>query len=233
MKSEEELIWESYMNSFMRGEFEEFPLVFEGLIVSTSLQTAESIMQRNLTSLDGVIGINSEERGVIKVYINEALDEIQLNYMLKVADMLGYYPAGIGNGWEYKKYDKEIVLNIPKYDGRYKIFFEAKYDKVVYVRTNLYHVTTKDKSEKIKKLGLTPKSMSKISEHPDRIYLAINESGVEIITDGLRKHYKNKELVTLKINIDKIRDHKFMKDPNFIYGVYTYQNIHPAAIEVI
>lgn len=236
MKSEEELIWESYINQYIdgRGDDVDFPRIVEGLIVSASLDKAESIMQRNLTSLDGIIGVVSEQRGIIKVHINEKLDEIQLNYMLKVADMLGYYPAGIGNGWEYSKFNKETALNVKEGYGKYKIFFEAKYDKVVYIKEDLYHVTTKDKLEKIKKYGLTPKSMSKISEHPDRIYLAVDAMGAEFIRDTLESHYPKRELVTLKIYISKIRDHKFMEDPNFEqYGVYTYQNIPPNSIEEI
>lgn len=237
MKSEEELIWESYINHYIngRGDDVDFPRIVEGLIVSASLDKAESIMQRNLSGLEGINGVDSQQRGIIRVFIDEKLDENRLNFILKVADMLGYYPAGIGNGWTYKKFNKDIALNIKEGDReKYRIFFEAKYDKVIYIKDDLYHVTTKDKLEKIKKYGLTPKSMSKISNHPDRIYLAIDLTGAEFIKDCLDEHYPNSKLITLKISINKIRDHKFMKDPNLEqYGVYTYQNIHPSAIEII
>lgn len=234
MKTEEELIWEGYISQYIdgRGDDVDFPMIVEGLIVSAELSKAENIMQRNLTGLDGVDGVDSEQRGIIRVYINEKLNEKTLNYILKNADILGYYPAGIGNGWEYRKYNKEIVLNIKDGNGKYKIFFEAKYDKIVYIKKDLYHVTTRDKFKKIQRVGLTPKSMSKISEHPDRIYLAVNLEGVGFIRSGLQKHYPDRELMTLKIDISKVGDHKFMNDPNFEpYGVYTYQNIQPSAIE--
>jgi hypothetical protein len=39
--------------------------------------------------------------------------------------------------------------------------------------SKLYHVTEKNKINKILKIGLTPKTNSKISEHPERIYFLV------------------------------------------------------------
>jgi hypothetical protein len=233
MKTEEELIWENYIKQFKEGRGDEvdFPIIVEGLIMSASLDTAKYIMQRNFSMIDEVSVVDSIDRGILLVYIVKKINEKTLNYILKTANILGYYPAGFGDEFKYYKFNKNDILNIES-GLKYKIFFEAKYDKNVHIKKDLYHVTTRDKFKKIQRVGLTPKSMSKISEHPDRIYLAVNLQGVEFIRAGLKKHYLNRELITLKIDISKIRDHKFMNDPNFEpYGVYTYQNIPPIAIE--
>ena len=233
IKTEEELIWESYLSYHIQGRGDEvdFPLIVEGLIASAPLSKAKYIMQRNFSIIDEVSGVDSEDNGILRVNIVKKLNEKSLNYILKMGDMLGYYPAGYGNNFEYHKFDKDVILNIE--DGlKYQIYFEAKYDKIVSINKDLYHVTTKKKLDKIQKIGLTPKSMSKISEHPDRIYLAINKNGADFIKNQLEQ-YNESELIVLKIDITKLQNHKFMKDPNYNVGVYTYQNIPPNAIEVV
>lgn len=228
MKTEEELIWESYIESFQEGTPEEFPLVFEGLIASVSLITAQSLLYRNLSMVKELQKIDIENRGVVILKFENPISEKTALFILKLINNIGYFPAGILRGGGYSKYEfKNLVDN--KYG--FWLCIEPKYDQMITITKDLYHVTPNSKLEKIKRIGLTPKSMSKLSNHPDRIYLAVNELGADFIREQLAQY--NEDLVTLKIDIEKVQYHKFMKDPNYALGVYTYQNIQPDAIEVV
>lgn len=52
---------------------------------------------------------------------------------------------------------------------------ESKFDEVLKHKPNtIYHVTNINNLNKIKKIGLVPKSKNKKSHHLDRIYLTTN-----------------------------------------------------------
>ena len=89
--------------------------------------------------------------------------------------------------------------------------------------------------------GLTPKTEGKLSNHPGRIYVLLQEKGEDDMLEfgfNLLNTYLNrdkvKEMYLLRIDLSKLKDVKFFTDPNFYMGeaAWTYQNIPPFAIEV-
>ena len=107
----------------------------------------------------------------------------------------------------------------------------------------LYHVTENNFLNKIRKNGLVPKSLSKMEQHPDRVYFFDKIEGAKeyerILYD---RGYKN--LVILRINVKLVNEIKLYYDPTFFESIedyednifkafYTYNNITPYSIEIL
>lgn len=160
-------------------------------------------------------------------------------------DKYGYFPSVIVN------HDVDI-------EGKYSITvdklldttdcwikYEAKYDTTVVPNSKyVYHITPDIMWPKIKSLGLTPKTQGKLGNHPGRIYLLadlpepVPTEDVSDIAYQLLNTYKNKNMVNfmyvLRIDISKLNDPVFFKDPNFFMGtgIWTYKNIPPNSITI-
>lgn len=163
------------------------------------------------------------------------------NDVVKLANNLGWFPSflTVRNGYSGKWDPKQIPNPIDPRSG-IQVRFEAKYDEQsgFKVPKLMYHVTTNQKYEKIKRIGLVPKSDSKKSVHPERIYLAADlESAKDILE--MFQYMTNKpqsEYAILQINTDSIPGDYFRiyKDPNYEdRGYYTMNNIPPYAIEKV
>jgi hypothetical protein len=93
----------------------------------------------------------------------------------------------------------------------------------------------------IKKEGLTPRTESKLSEHPERIYFYLNpESSFKYLASSLWSASKYKDQVkkyyVLEVDLTQLPDHHFYADPHSMISyvaVYTKQSIPPSAIKVI
>jgi hypothetical protein len=104
-----------------------------------------------------------------------------------------------------------------------------------------YHVTPDIYVEYIKKEGLTPRTESKLSPHPERIYLYLNpESSFKTLTSDLLYSSKYKDRVknyyVLEIDLTKLPEHKFYLDSSssmMYVPVYTKQAIPTSAIRIV
>lgn len=170
-----------------------------------------------------------------RVPIEEFLTPVN-NYMEKH----GWFPSFIPRWGKYSTTISKVfgIKNIT-------ITYEGKYDKEVEVDRYLYHLTPDVLYPHIKLSGLTPKSKSSISNHPERIYL-LNSSTMDEYEDIAIKLWEELNVPQLKdaigdyyllqIDTSKLSKHKFFNDPNFYMGngaVWTYQNISPLYISVI
>jgi len=170
-----------------------------------------------------------DEDGSIYIY-----GELYKNFddIIKLMKLCGWFPSNIlvGVDWFIFK-NNEIYNNITG------LSIEPVKDVIILDMPKvLYHVSDSIYNNKIKKIGLIPKSKSKLSNHPDRIYL----------TDNLKK------AIDIKISFDKMsfdsgenRNHSIWKidsigmgtlfsDINLrSEGYYTMSNISPNKIEKI
>lgn len=104
-----------------------------------------------------------------------------------------------------------------------------------------YHVTPDLYLERIQQEGLTPRTESKLSPHPERIYLLLNpENTFQSLARQLWQSSRYKDQVqnyyVLEIDLTQLPDHKFYLDPESLLtyiGIYTYESIPPAAIRVL
>jgi hypothetical protein len=182
--------------------------------------------------------IISFERGYDDLFPNqyEYINEIN-----KFMDSFGWFPSKV-NGFKFN----EKTLDTKKqtaYDIH--IRYEGKYDTYIIPNEKYYYHLSPDISwSQIKSNGLTPKSKSKLSYHPERVYL-IKKYDPDEFVDMAKKLFsyvdpKTKEYIrdyyVLRIDIEALiksgRD-KFYKDPNYMLGIWTYENIPPSYVEKI
>ena len=176
-----------------------------------------------------------------------ALDKASLTNIpeiIKFLDTFGWYPSYMYSPDYDLKYSKENLKKILS-SNRWplSITFEAKYDTEEYPKKALYHLVPDILLKKVELSGLTPRSKSKIANHPDRVYLLnpADESEYEDIALALYQSLpqeirdKIKTYYLLRIDIDELKNRiKFYTDPNFRIAngaVWTYQNIAPKYIE--
>lgn len=119
--------------------------------------------------------------------------------------------------------------------------FQEEEQEVFPSKGKAYHVTPDVYIDLIKKEGLTPRTESKLSEHPERIYFYLNpESSFEYLASSLWSASKYKDQVkkyyVLEVDLTQLPDHHFYADPHSMISyiaVYTKQSIPPSAIKVI
>ena len=118
----------------------------------------------------------------------------------------------------------------------------------IYKQNYLYHITLASKYDKIKNIGLIPKSYCKKVYHPDRIYFYYKELDDFNFKKQAKSLYKNDddyidnvknyltdkglEIVILKIDLSKFNklQYRFFYDPNQMLSVFTYEVIHPDCV---
>lgn len=241
-------------------------LLFEGLIKTTPPEKAKNLLDRFFQSISK--NVNSKILGNITTQTSSKItiekdDELivsilplednksNIKYLLKLINNLGYVISRI----KYKeKTDNDIIpLNynenyfyslVKEYKNleQFDIIIKPKFDtgkQTSGKSKKLYHITLQNRVPRILKQGLVPRSESKLSAHPDRIYFGRTLSDVT----GLIHHYVNyynlkKEtgvvMAILEIDTSNLSDLELHSDPNYKQsGVYVLDNIPPDAIKVI
>lgn len=156
--------------------------------------------------------------------------------------LMGWYCASMifnNNRMKVKAYNEDYLQSAlvhPNVDDVELLFaknYATKFEpqKKRYV----YHVTPDIHLEKIKRIGLTPRSHAKKEAHPDRIYCSINRDKAIEIASMLARHEtdKVKTYTLIAINLNAIKNVKWYTDPMFTGGVYTNQNIPPSALKIL
>ena len=200
----------------------------EGLIKTTNIGKTLNILKKKYSSK--FIFTRSENSFYIKTFntnINTLLDGI-----IKDANTLGWFPSFIETEEYTGKWDEKYFK-----EGEIKLRFEAKFDEEVVenIPSILYHVTPTQNADKILNIGLVPKSRSKASYHPDRVYLSKDLKDIENLGEMFYQKTGIKNWTILKIETDMIPGGylKVYTDPNYVQGYYTLNNIPPQAIKKV
>jgi hypothetical protein len=180
----------------------------------------------------------------IKIRI-DYLDKQSIDKINNLMDHYGWFPTNIKSpGNPRIKYSEGIKNYLNKIDV--EIQYEAKIGEEFNIspnKTKAYHVTPDILLDKIKNEGLKPKTESKLSDHPERIYLFLNPDEtfnqmVKVLWNSLseekRKNIKNYYI--LEIDLTKIPGNKFYMDSqsSLTYAsIFTTQSIPNSAIKVI
>lgn len=177
----------------------------------------------------------------LKIINSENFNIDKFKMIINMSENLGYFPSLLDiddkNIFEEFKNSNEtdFIEFLKKYNiGDFKtieIKFESWQDKDIEqedIPDIIYHVCREVNYIKIKKHGLAPKSKSKRSYHPDRIYLIFTLDSAEHLKDILSLE-TNEEYIILEIMVDdNLRTTLFLKvDANYSNGYYTTTNIHP------
>lgn len=200
----------------------------EGLIKTTNIGKTLNILEKKYSSK--FIFTRSENSFYIKTFntnVNTLLDGI-----IKDTNTLGWFPSFMETEEYTGKWDKKYFK-----EGEIKLRFEAKFDEEIVenIPPILYHITPTQNADKILNTGLVPKSRSKASYHPDRVYLSKDLKDIENLGEMFYQKTGIKNWTILKIETDMIPGDylKLYTDPNYEQGYYTLNNIPPQAIEKV
>lgn len=163
--------------------------------------------------------------------------------LIKFMDGFGWYPSVMDDGkFTQDALDKTIVGIAKDKTSTSTITFEKKFDDKVELEPYYFHITSDVYADEIEKIGLVPKSHSKLTTHPGRIYLLNPTSPFNLKSVGMTLFNKSKPevqektnyLVVYRVHPEQVNNLEVYEDPNFFIGdgaVWTYKNIPPAALE--
>jgi hypothetical protein len=161
------------LNILLEVYKEEYELnLKEGLIKTTNIGKTLNILEKKYSSK--FIFTKSKNSFYIKTFSTDI--NTLLNGIIKDANNLGWFPSFMETEEYTGKWDEKYFK-----EGEIKLRFEAKFDEEIVEKIPeiLYHITPTQNSDKILKIGLVPKSRSKASYHPDRVYLSKDLEDIE------------------------------------------------------
>lgn len=164
----------------------------------------------------------NEESNDFQLYIDEKINSDFIESLHKLLVSFGYFISIIiYNKNEKLIYNLDDALKLD-FDNITDYYFqiERHFDKKIKYNGILFHVTLKNKLEKIKSIGLCPKSGQKTLAHPSRIYLSYNRSQVDEMLKLLH-NYKKEEYAIIQLRVENL---EIYNDPNST-GCYTLDNI--------
>ncbi len=219
----------------------EYQMIKEFISQTISPEKTVSTLEKRYKINPKNLGYNPNKVSItIDNYNNKNIEEI-----IKFMDSFGWYPASLSSQFRNTKFGNITLSSFIEEKTPFTILFEAKYDTEV---TNLpsaaYHVVPDLYIKSIERYGLTPRTKSKMSTHPERIYMLINANKDDIEnlcyelfqTLSLESQNRIHKYFILKIDLEKLPNHKFYNDPNFNVGgdgVWTFQNIPPIYIKIV
>ena len=225
-------------NEQTRAENRKLKELYEGLISSaspwmvinyftSSFPTAKITHQREPGNNTVVILVN--------VY---AGDKQTLRNVIKRADVLGWFPstyADLDEGWFVKYHPVKIFEAYDQSSKGLVIRFEAKYDVKAMTPERLYHATPSIYADKILKIGLVPRSHSKLTTHPERIYLADNQRNlIEVLIPHMAERAEYEEWAIFEVRLRGASPViRLFHDPLYPHGYYTLQNIGPEHLRLL
>ena len=217
------------LNILLEVYKEEYELnLKEGLIKTTNIGKTLNILEKKYSSK--FIFTKSKNSFYIKTFSTDI--NTLLNGVIKDANNLGWFPSFMETEEYTGKWDEKYFK-----EGEIKLRFEAKFNEEIVEKIPeiLYHITPTQNSDKILKIGLVPKSRSKASYHPDRVYLSKDLKDIENLGEMFYQKTGVKDWSVLKIETDFVPGDylKLYTDPNYTQGYYTLNNIPPQAIEKI
>jgi hypothetical protein len=179
-----------------------------------------------------------------EVIISLDADNIwEVEKLIEFMDGYGWYPSVVDDGkYTQDRLDKTIVGIAKDKSITSTIAFEKKFDDKVELEPYYYHITSDVYADEIERIGLVPKSHSKQTAHPGRVYLLnpTSPSNIKKVAAALFNkskpeiQEKTNYIIVYRVNTDKVNNLEVYEDPNFFIAdgaVWTYKNIPPSALE--
>jgi hypothetical protein len=227
--------------------FEEENLIYEGLITSHSLEDCIIILNNikyptKQKNKKYIVEQNADTNSFFLTHKFDndyyALDE--LLELLNLTNNLGWYPTNMTYGSNFKdvvKWDKKqsaIKLLFANDYRTIKFLFEPKFDvRATEYEARLYHLTPTMYVKKILKNGLVPKSRSKKSYHPERIYLSRSLDDAKKLIPKFKELFNIENWTVLMVDTILIYVLHLYKDQNFKdMGYWTLNTITPASLSI-
>jgi hypothetical protein len=228
-------------------ELKEQAALYEGLIQSFAPKQMVQLIHNLHTS--GKVTYNKHNPYVLDVTFTSPVPVEHITSVFERTKVGGWFLATaaiLTHGALPKtiKAEQDLIETISQLPRGVKIqlVFEAKYgydvtQEIVDTCKYLYHATPAAKVTKILQLGLSPKTLSKLANHPERIYLASDIQQVELVLiphfKKLTKEDKDWKILQIGCNAFKQLGVRLFNDPAFPGGVYTLSNISPIFITLV
>lgn len=210
-------------------------LLHEGLLFTYPIESTVRHLIANGLKKEQIT--NQVENDSDVMYITIKPEIALFEFLNKKMDVYGWYFNSAVTLIDNKTY-KDIAEAVKNAGNKsIDLAFTAKFDiELEDIPNMLYHVTTSSRYEKIKQVGLIPKTKSKLNNHPDRIYLfkTYNKQHVDELikhlfkTEIVKYEYKN-QYVILAINTLNFGV-RFFNDPDSHNACYTLENIPHSVI---
>ena len=209
---------------------------------STDMKTTQSELLNMFGDRIEIVNRKFGSYGSTFDIIVDNLDQELLDKINQFMNSKGWFPTNVGfSGLKGRIYSQ----NVKDYLGEdeVQITYEADSPETTKVgQTKAYHVIPDIYFNKMNQEGLIPKSESKLSNHPDRVYLYRNQDEHKSLVWALwnslskEKQEKIKKYYVLEIDLTQLPNHEFFNDPQAManYGaIYTNKPIPRTAIKVI
>jgi hypothetical protein len=214
----------------------------EGLIISVEYDFFIDKLKKFLNNYNNIIFNIIQKDEYVELYINlkDNNHKIFDKKIYEIINTTGYF---ISNLIDIKN-DIKIKNILNSKNDEFLIYFQKRFDIPKETKKRLFHSTTKQYYEKIKRTGLTTKTQKIISDDLERLYLTDNLTEAIDFCTQKRFFYKNKyrniikfdmnidEWVILEIDIFSIPDIKLYKDEKMSNSYYTYDFIPFYAIKI-
>lgn len=214
-------------------------LIYEGLIHSVSIEKLQDMIEK-WGALGNKVSFNSGDNlFYIDIGDNEFLTVKEINHLVKLLNNLGWFISSYNIGSDRIKFDINTFI---RHDINSPISYfsiEAKYDLELNVKNYpiLYHTSPSKHDSKIQKIGLSPRTKSKVGFHPERIYFARNMDQIETLLPQFYDITGETNYSIFKIDMKSAhrrnRQIRLFKDSQFTGGVYTLSNIPPKYIQLV
>lgn len=204
----------------------------EGLTKTTNMGKTLNLLKKSFNK--GYHYIKKDNNTFVVDFIHVTKNDLER--FLQMVNNLGWFPSHMSvvnknrtdvdfqGKWDKNKFS----------EGETYVTFEAKYDEQVVenIPKILYHASPSKNADKILKIGLSPRSRSKKSFHPERVYFTFSLEKIKELIPLLNKIEGEKKFTIFKINTEEVPGNYFRlyTDPNFKGGFYTVNNIPPYAL---
>jgi hypothetical protein len=171
------------MSMLLKNQINSSWLLYEGLIYSVSVNTVLDRIGHWLRFSDSFV-LKKTETGKVVIKVTNPLSKEEWELFNKLTNNLGWYISSfVSMNQTIKRYPFKTIENMVNEQPR-SIELEAKYDTELSPDMNtVYHTSPSKNDKKILKIGLVPRSKSKIAYHPERIYFIKKESDAVALID--------------------------------------------------
>jgi hypothetical protein len=205
-------------------------ILYEALTQTYPIHNTELMLKKEFPFLKNYFSFVQDQDGQF-ISINVLNDYIQaIENIEKRMDSYGWFVAN-----QEKHYDNDdnIISISIEFEPKYDIEYNGMRKK----QTKFYHITpTIYWENKISKIGLSPKSQSKQSYHPERVYLTYNVDDMESLLKKLflnnKQDYGYKKYYSI-LEVDIPNDIKLYVDNGYKGGVFTLNNINVKNVDEI
>jgi len=225
----------------MEYRLNEQKLLYEGLNITYPVeQTINHLEDLNIDrDRDNIHSSIENETNVIyvKIYFNNTENNDLFHNIKKEMRTYGWQLGGIVDSFQ-KTYKNITTIIQP--NQVIELFFVPLFNTEIdkqFIPNVLFHVTPTPRLIKIKKNGLTPKTNSKLNNHPERIYF-FKTYNLQHIKDLIERLFRTEELeykykseyTLLQVDMSVPFTIRLFNDPDSKNSCYTMENIPPNRI---